>query len=125
MLTPTSGLPLTSTLAARPITVTGKLIHWRMCMHKRIFLSVIVLLSLSLAVPAFADSQGQFDRTLKVTGAPDIEVSTGSGDIKITTGDTSTVHVVGHIRASNMSSWFGGGGSSEEKIKRLETNPPI
>jgi len=94
-------------------------------MQKRILLSVLVLLALSLAVPAFAESQGQFDRTLKVTGAPDVEVSTGSGDITVRTGDTSTVHVVGHIRASNMSSWFGGGGSSEEKIKRLEANPPV
>jgi hypothetical protein len=94
-------------------------------MHKRILLSVFVLLALSLAVPAFAESQGQFDRTLKVTGAPDVEVSTGSGDITVRTGDTSTVHVVGHIRASNMSSWFGGGASSDEKIKRLEANPPV
>lgn len=94
-------------------------------MHKRILLSVLVLLALSLAVPAFAESQGQFDRTLKVTGAPDVEVSTGSGDIKVSTGDNSTVRVVGHIRASNMGSWFGGGGSSDEKIKRLESNPPI
>jgi hypothetical protein len=94
-------------------------------MRKRILLSVIVLVALSLAVPAFAESQGQFDRTLKVTGTPDVEVSTGSGDIVVRTGDTSTIHVVGRIRANNMSSWFGGGASAEEKIKRIEANPPI
>lgn len=94
-------------------------------MHNRILLSVIVFLALTLAMPAFAESRGQFERTLKVTGAPDVEVNTGSGDITVRTGDTSTVHVIGHIHASSVSDWFGGGASSDEKIKRLEANPPI
>jgi Putative adhesin len=94
-------------------------------MRKQLLLSALVLVALTFTMTASAESTGQFDRTLKVTGTPDIEVSTGSGDITIRSGDSGTIHVVGHIHASSMSSWFGGGASSDEKIKRLEANPPI
>ncbi len=93
-------------------------------MNKRLLLPLLVVLALTIATPAFAESQGQFDRTLKVTAAPDVEVSTGSGDIVVRSGDASTVRVIGRIRASNMSGWFGGGDVSA-KIKRIESNPPI
>jgi hypothetical protein len=92
-------------------------------MHKRVIFPILVLLALTVVMPAYAESQGQFERTLKVTGAPDVEVSTGSGDITVRTGDSNTVRVIGRIRASN--NWFGGGASSDEKIKRLESNPPV
>ena len=52
------------------------------------------------------------------TGA--LDLSTGSGDVEVRTGNSSQVQVTGHIRASE---WFGG--NVEEKIKRLEANPPI
>ena len=46
---------------------------------------------------------------------------TGSGDVQVRTGNSSQVQVTGRIKAS--SEWFGG--NAEEKIKRLEANPPI
>lgn len=95
-------------------------------MNRKTLLPLLVILALTIATPAFGQAQGQFDRTLKVTAAPDVEVSTGSGDIMVRTGDTSSVRVIGRIRASsNMSSWFGGGASAEAKVKRIEANPPI
>lgn len=72
------------------------------------------------ALPALADT-GSFDRTLQVSGAVDLDVTTGSGNITVRAGGSGTVHVVAKIRAHD--SWSGI--SASEKIRRLEANPPI
>src|SRR3954452_24524185 len=69
---------------------------------------------------ALAATHGEFDRTLKVSGSVNLQVETGSGSIDVRTGNSSEVHVVGHIRATE---WFGD--NADEKIKRIESNPPI
>lgn len=63
---------------------------------------------------------GSFDRTLQVSGPVDLDVTSGSGNIKVHSGGNS-VHVYARIRARG--STFGMSGS--EKIKKLEANPPI
>jgi len=73
-----------------------------------------------LVSPATAAVEGSFQRTLPVTGLVRMDVTTGSGNVQVRTGNSSQVQVTGHIRATE---WFGG--NAEEKIKRLETNPPI
>jgi hypothetical protein len=73
-----------------------------------------------LVSPATAAVEGSFQRTLPVTGQVRMDVTTGSGNVQVRTGNSSQVQVTGHIRATE---WFGG--NAEEKIKRLETNPPI
>jgi DUF4097 and DUF4098 domain-containing protein YvlB len=65
--------------------------------------------------------EGSFDRTLDVSGPVDLEVKSGSGSITVRTGASDVVRVVGHIKA--RSSW--GSGSAEDKVRRLEQNPPI
>ncbi|HYL11166.1 MAG TPA: DUF4097 family beta strand repeat-containing protein [Candidatus Acidoferrales bacterium] len=79
----------------------------------------LALLALA-ALPALADT-GSFDRTLQVSGAVDLDVTTGSGNIAVRAGGAGTVHVVAKIRAHD--SWSGI--SASEKIRRLEANPPI
>jgi hypothetical protein len=68
-------------------------------------------------------AEGSFERTLKVMGPVDLQVSTGAGSISVHTGDANTVRVVGKIRASS------GARISEkeaqEKVKRIEASPPI
>lgn len=83
-----------------------------------------VLLSALAALPAhgFA-TEGSFERTLKVTGGVDLDVTTGSGNIDVRTGDSGSVHVRGKIRASN--NWHGDSADAEKKVHELETNPPI
>lgn len=76
------------------------------------------VLSLLPAV-AYA-AEGSFARTLPVTGAVNLQVETGSGNIEVHTGGSNHVQVHGRIRVNN---WFGG--DSEEKVRRLEANPPI
>src|SRR5260370_31293448 len=72
------------------------------------------------ALPAFAINEGHFERTLKVNGTANVQIETGSGSIDVRTGSSNEILITGHIRASE---WFGG--NSEEKIKRLESTPPI
>jgi len=89
-------------------------------MYKKLFgFASLLLLLAALPSVAFA-AEGRFERTLKVTGAPDVEVSTGSGSITIRAGDSSSIHIVGHIRSSN---WFGGDAS--DRVARIEQHPPI
>jgi len=72
------------------------------------------------ALPATAAAEGSFQRSLQVTGPVHLDLTTGSGDVEVRTGNSSQVRVTGRIRATE---WFGG--NVEEKIKRLEANPPI
>jgi DUF4097 and DUF4098 domain-containing protein YvlB len=72
------------------------------------------------ARPAFGSAEGHFERTLQVTGPANLQVETGSGSIDVRTGSSNQIQVTGHIRATD---WFGG--NAEERVKRLENNPPI
>ncbi len=63
---------------------------WNMRIRRRTF-PVLLTLVLSLAAtmtarPALASDDGHFDRTLAVTGAVDLDVQTGSGEITVRTG---------------------------------------
>ncbi len=68
-------------------------------------------------------AEGSFDRTLKVTGAVELEVTTGSGGINVRAGEAASVRVHGTIRASE--GWLINSGEAEKKVRALETNPPI
>jgi DUF4097 and DUF4098 domain-containing protein YvlB len=80
-------------------------------------MAVAAALSVS---PAFSAVHGQFERTLEVSGSVNLQVETGSGSIDVHRGSSNQVHVVGHIQASE---WFFG--NAEERVRRLENNPPI
>lgn len=67
-------------------------------------------------------AEGSFARTLKVTGAVDLDVKTGSGTINVRAGAAGTVQVSAKIKARE--GWRGSM-SAEEKVRRLEANPPI
>ncbi|MGH9746946.1 MAG: DUF4097 family beta strand repeat-containing protein [Candidatus Acidiferrales bacterium] len=82
---------------------------------------ILTIAAAVAAMPAFADQEGRFDRTLSVTGAVDLTIQTGSGDITVKAGDSSKVEVHGTIRANH--SWLGG--DANARIHDIETNPPI
>jgi Toastrack DUF4097 len=87
--------------------------------------SLVAVLVLALAVsalPLHAAATGHFERTLQVSGPVDLEVSSGSGEITVRTGGNSIVSVSARIHAS--SSWLFGG-NEEDRIHRIEQNPPI
>jgi DUF4097 and DUF4098 domain-containing protein YvlB len=71
-------------------------------------------------LPAAASAEGSFQRTLQVTGPVNLDLTTGSGSVNVRTGSSSEVQVTAHIKANN---WFGA--NSDDRIKRIEANPPI
>jgi hypothetical protein len=77
--------------------------------------------TLVLAATVFADSN--FDRTLNVSGSPNVSVSTGSGYIKLHPGSGSQVHIVAHVRSGH--GWMSGGSDVESRIQQIVSNPPI
>lgn len=83
-----------------------------------------VLLSVALvaacSVPAFSSAEGHFERTLQVSGTPNVQIETGSGSIDVRTGSGNTIQITGRIKANN---WFDG--SAEERVRKIESNPPI
>ena len=81
---------------------------------------VVLLFSfLLLAALSCAAVEGHFDRTLQVSGAVNLDVSTGSGDIVVKTGGSGQVVVHGTVHTN---SWpFG----SENAVHQVESNPPI
>jgi hypothetical protein len=68
------------------------------------------------ALPVLA-SEATFERTLSVNGKVELTVNTGSGNIHISRGSSSQVHIVGRVR----SNW----GASDDRVREIANNPPI
>jgi DUF4097 and DUF4098 domain-containing protein YvlB len=86
------------------------------------WITLAVGLMLLAAATRAAAAEGAFDRTLKVTGAADVTVTTGSGDISVRKGEAGTVRIHGEIRVHD---WHLSGGEAERRVKAIESNPPI
>ncbi|HZS26858.1 MAG TPA: DUF4097 family beta strand repeat-containing protein [Candidatus Angelobacter sp.] len=87
-----------------------------------VFLFVAVALS---ALPLSAATTGHFERTLQVNGPVDLEVMSGSGNITVHAGGSGSVNVSAKIHANNGTSWLFGSGNVDERIHRIEQNPPV
>ena len=91
-------------------------------------LTGFVLLVAGTFVPAGVQAQavtGSFQRTLTVSGRPDIEVGTGSGRIEVGPGRDGQIEIRGQIRASDDWGSRRNPLSPEERVRRIEANPPI
>jgi hypothetical protein len=84
---------------------------------------VVLCTSLFTSVAAFAAStqQGQFERTLTVSGPVDLEVLTNSGDVTIRAGASGSVSIQGKIYVNDR--WLSGGRDAD--VHSIEQNPPI
>ena len=87
-------------------------------------LALVLTLTGLAALPLNAATTGHFERTLQVTGNVDLEVTSGSGNITVHQGSAGTVSVSAKIHGSS-GSWLFGGGNIEEKIHKIEQNPPV
>jgi hypothetical protein len=85
---------------------------------QRIAFVIGIAILAACTLPAAA-AEGTFDRSLQVTGTVNLQIETGSGSINVRTGGANELRVTGHIRSSD---WMG---SAEERVKKLESNPPI
>jgi hypothetical protein len=99
-------------------------------MRRFIQFALVVLAAFGTActVPAFTEAQrsaveGSFNRTLNVSGAVDLDVSTGSGSINVRPGSGGTVEIRGQIRAGT--NWFQSDRNAQDLVQELESNPPI
>jgi DUF4097 and DUF4098 domain-containing protein YvlB len=86
-------------------------------MRKTMKFAWIALAALAVAtVPALA-SEATFERNMTVNGRVELSVSTGAGNIRLTHGAGTRVHVFGRVK----SNW----GGSEQRVKEIATNPPV
>jgi DUF4097 and DUF4098 domain-containing protein YvlB len=65
-------------------------------------------------------ADGAFDRSFKVDGPVQLEVATGSGDVRITPGSDGEVRIHGEIRARGWSPE-----NAKQKLLEIETHPPV
>jgi hypothetical protein len=89
-------------------------------MYLRNLITATAALTLA-ATAAFADSN--FDRTLTVSGSPNVSVATGSGYIHLNPGSSNQVHIVAHVHSSH--GWMSGGNDADSRIQQIVANPPI
>jgi DUF4097 and DUF4098 domain-containing protein YvlB len=82
---------------------------------KQLWIASAAALALA-AVPALA-SEATFECNLTVNGRVELSVATGSGNIRLTHGSGSQVHVVGRVKS--------GWGGSDDQVKQIAANPPI
>lgn len=87
--------------------------------------AVILGLASTLLVTGFAfgaQEEGSFDRSLAVSGPVDLDVTTDSGGITVTTGSSGSVRVHAILKAQR--GWFDSG-DAEARIRELVRNPPV
>jgi DUF4097 and DUF4098 domain-containing protein YvlB len=91
----------------------------------RVLVAVLGLIVAGLALPAAARvvAEGTFERTLTVTGPVDLGVETGSGTISVRAGEPGRVRILGTIKVHSNRGFSRG--DAEEKLRRLQANPPI
>jgi hypothetical protein len=85
---------------------------------KSLAVALGLLVGTTLAV---ASEQGHFEKTLEVSGSPDLEVNTHSGDVILHGGPAGTISITGRIHVGDR--WFNGGKKAE--VQAIEQNPPI
>jgi DUF4097 and DUF4098 domain-containing protein YvlB len=90
--------------------------------HRISFLAAGMLLASALLASCIDEPgvEGTFDRTLKVEGPVQLEETIGSGDARITQGAAGEVRIHGEIHAHGWSAE-----TSEQRLKEIESNPPI
>ncbi len=88
--------------------------------HSRMAWVVAAILVFAATATA-NDYEGSFERTLSVNGPVEPDVVTGSGNINVRIGASSSVHVRGSIRVSRKLS----PDAASRRIGEIEDNPPI
>ena len=82
--------------------------------------AIMALTGLMGCLTAFPAVEGKFERTLTIAGPVTLEVTTGSGSIDVKAGNPGLVRIRGVIVARDDRH-----ATAEEKVKYLESRPPI
>lgn len=83
----------------------------------------LTLLGAINSSPAQAAVEGHFDRTLTVSGAVDLDVTTGSGNITVHPGAAGKVEI--HATIHGGENWHSSDGDIEQRVHYIEQHPPI
>jgi DUF4097 and DUF4098 domain-containing protein YvlB len=75
-------------------------------------------LILATALPSFA-AEATFERNLSVSGHAELTVNTGSGNIHITRGSDTQIHIFGKVHSNNWN------GDNDARVHEIANNPPI
>ena len=87
-----------------------------------VFAILVAVGMLAAAVPAMDTPDGEFDRTLSVSGAVDLDIENRSGSITVITGASNTVEI--HAEIKRNRNW-NGRRASEADVQAVIDNPPI
>jgi Putative adhesin len=79
---------------------------------------------LALATTAAFAADATFDKTLTVSGSPQVSVNTHTGYIHLNPGSDSQIHVIGHVHPNK--GWSMSSSSDiDARIQKIASNPPI
>lgn len=85
------------------------------------FLCAFCFLGCTLGCMQGPAREGRFSRDLSVSGKVTLEVENGAGGVNVRTGSGQTVSIRARIRARGLFA----GMSGEEKVRRIQDNPPV
>ncbi|PYT32686.1 MAG: hypothetical protein DMG57_00935 [Acidobacteria bacterium] len=88
---------------------------------KRNLAKLVVVFAASGLIALADDAEGSFERALTVSGPVDLDVQTGAGRLDVRASGSGRVSIHGVIRAREHF----GGQSAQDKVRALESNPPI
>lgn len=83
----------------------------------RAFLCGIALAACAVAATPALAADAMVERSLSVSGRPDLTVSNGAGYVHITAGPAGSIRIVAHIRS--------GWGSDDDQVRDVAAHPPI
>jgi DUF4097 and DUF4098 domain-containing protein YvlB len=96
----------------------------RFCTGKILAVVAVAVVAGALAPQAVATQvMGKFERSLTVTGPANLNVTTGAGDIAVTTSDSDKVIVRGTVHAFYESS--GDKEDAQDILSKIQANPPV
>jgi hypothetical protein len=94
--------------------------------RRRTALAVAVAAALFPCAAWAQRAEGSFQRTLNVSGQPEIDIVSGSGSIEVRRGSAGRVEISARIQANDGWNWGRRSQlSPEERVKRIEANPPV
>jgi Putative adhesin len=94
-------------------------------MNKTAFAILSAGLLLAAGTTSSRAAECRFDRTLTVSAPAGLVVSTGSGNIKVTPGSDTQIHIAGVVRSAHQG-WFSGNSTSDPgRVQAVCNEPPI
>ena len=88
--------------------------------NARVWTGLVLTAGVLFTATAARAAECRFERTLSVAGNGSLEVSNGSGDVKVVPGDGAHVHVVGLVRSND--GWLSGNSAD---VQHICDQPPI